>query len=69
MAVATCKDCHGRVVWAAINGHSLPFEETVAGSGNYQIYKAHGTRRARSHPGIGHPNVVAYRRHDCRRRH
>jgi hypothetical protein len=68
VAPATCKDCHGEIVWAAIDGHSVPFEKTVAGTGHYEVYKMHGTYRARSHPGIGHPYVPAFRRHDCRRR-
>jgi hypothetical protein len=67
MAVATCKGCRRPVRWAALGGSSVPFEQAMAGVGPYEIYLAHGTYRARKHPGIGHPNVVAYQRHICNR--
>lgn len=67
MCAATCKRCRRPVRWAALDGNSIPFDEVEAGVGAYEIYLAHGTYRARSHPGLGHPNVPAYRRHNCNR--
>lgn len=63
---ATCKDCHRKIVWAADDGRTLPFETCEYGPGVVSIYKHAGTYRTGTHR--GHPHVQAYRRHQCRRR-
>ncbi len=69
MASATCKYCKKVIYWAAqrLLGH-LQGERGMAGDINgFDLYSAHGTDRARRHPGGAYPNIPTYRRHNCRK--
>jgi len=68
MPGATCKYCKKSIVWAALEGRTLPFERGKAGDlYGFTIERRHGTDRARPHPGEGYPNIPTYVRHNCRK--